>query len=102
MYKKNAFLPHTTDLLLQFSADIIHLLTHHILYKTTGILESLDWPVNEKKVTLCQLFEESRMHTQKKFHKRKTENTQWKVISHLLWLVDQDIESDSTAYSCRT
>ena len=38
----------------------------------------------------------------KKFPKRKTENTQWKVISHLLWLVDQDIESDSTAYSCRT
>ena len=81
MYKKNAFLPHTTDLLLQFSADIIHLLTHHILYKTTGILESLDWPVNEKKVTLCQLFEESRMHTQKKFS--QTENRKDSVKSDI-------------------
>lgn len=67
MWKENAFLPHTTDLLLHFSADITDLLTHHILYKTTGILESLDWPVNEKKATLCQLFEESRMHTKKIF-----------------------------------
>lgn len=42
MCKENAFFPHTTDLLLQFSAEIVDLLTHHILYKTTGILESLD------------------------------------------------------------
>ena len=87
--KKNAFLPHTTDLLLQFSADIIHLLTHHILYKTTGILESLDWPVNEKKVTLCQLFEESRMHTQKKIFtngKQKRLSEKWYLTYFDWWI----------------
>lgn len=89
---------------------LIDLLTHHILYKTTGILESLDWPVKKEKMTLSTVRTVTHAHTQKN-HKSQTEHrkdrsatpvkSKW-FISHLLWLVDQDIESDSTAYSCRT